>query len=157
MLRRTTTGTARRRGTSLIEMAFVLPVFLIFLFALVEFSHAYLVINILNAATKRAARQGVAEGVSTATVEQRVRDILGSAIHTTNVTVQVKDAGNFDGSNLDPKNVNYSALPAIELSNASERQLFIVRASVRYDDVALMPPFWVKNLVLSGQSVMRHE
>lgn len=138
-------------------MAVVLPVFFTFMFALIEFSHAYFVINVLNAATKKAARIGIGDDVTTAQVEAKVRSLLSSAIKTDHVTVVVKNAGTFDSSNVNPKTINYSSLPAIELSDADPRQLFIVRASVPYEDVALIKPFWIKNVTLSGQSVMRHE
>lgn len=148
---------SRRDGTTLVEMAVVLPVFFLFLFALMEFSHAYMIISMLNAATKRAARYGVADGVSTANVEAKVKAILGSAMKTTNVTVQVKNAGMFDASTVNASTINYSTLPSIELNGSKARQLFIVRAQVKYEDVALIPPFWIKGATLSGQSVMRHE
>jgi Flp pilus assembly protein TadG len=146
-----------RRGTTLVEMAVVLPVFFLFLFALMEFSHAYMVVSMLNAATKRAARYGVADGVSTTSVEQKVKDILAPSMTTADVTVQVKNAGVFDEAGVNPSSIDYGSLQAIDLTTAASRQLFVVRAEVRYEDVALIPPFWIKNATLSAQSVMRHE
>ena len=60
MRRHNTHNQPKRRGTTLVEMAVVLPVFFLFIFALMEFSHAYMVVSMLNAACKRAARYGVA-------------------------------------------------------------------------------------------------
>ena len=157
MRRRSSNKQTRRRATTLVEMAVVLPVFFLFTFALMEFSHAYMVVSMMDAATKRAARYGIAEGVSTTQVESKVKAILGKAMKTTNVTVQVKDAGVFDGTSVNPGSINYGSLPAIDLSKTESRHLFIVRAQVAYKDVALIPPFWIKNATLSGQSVMRHE
>ena len=141
----------------MVEMAFVLPVFFLFLFALFEFSHAYMTINLLNAACKRAARLGVTEGVTTTQVEARVREILSTAFDSSVITVQVKDASVFDSGNVNAGGINYGALPGIELATTGTRQLFVVRAEVPYDRVAIVPPFYAQGLVLSGQSVMRHE
>lgn len=138
-------------------MAVVLPVFFVFLFSLFEFGHAFMVINTLNAATKKAAREGVADGTSTNRVSQRVQDILGTAIDSSRVTVYVKDASVFDTPGVDAESIDYDALPAIELLDAEPRQLFVVRVEVPYADVAILPPMWIKNITLRGQSVMRHE
>lgn len=149
----------RRRGATLVEMAVVLPVFFLFLFAIFEFAHAYFAINMLNAAAKRGARMGVTEGVTTSQVETRVREILESGFGAKNVavTIQIKDASMFDSAGADASNIDFDSLPAIELANASTRQLFVVRVKVPYEQVAIVPPFYAKGVTLSGLSVMRHE
>ena len=150
-------GRNRRRGTTVVEMAVILPVFFSFLFALFEFSHAYMVISAISTASKKAARYGVAEGVSTAQVAARTREILEDAFNIDSVTVMVKDASAFDTPGTDPSSIDYQGLSNIELTNAEPRQLFLIRVEVPYDDVAIIPPFWIKGATLSGQSVMRHE
>ena len=150
-------GNAERRiGATLVEMAVVVPVFAVFLAGLMEFGHAFLVVGTLNAAAKQAARYGSVEGITTDQVEDRVNDVVGSAFDAAEATVYVKDASVFDGASP-PATINYQTLPNIELSNAERRQLYVVRVEVDYNDVALMPPFWAKDLKLYGQSVMRHE
>lgn len=156
-IRRNRLRSESRRGATLVEMGVVLPVFFIFLFGLFEFGHAYMVVNILNAAAKRAAREGVADGVTTSDVQNRVLEILSSAIDTSDVTVQIKDASTFDSGSVDAGTVDYDSLPAIELNTAEPRQLFVVRIQVPYDSVAVFPPKWVEDITLTGQSVMRHE
>lgn len=138
-------------------MAVVLPVFFLFLFSLFEFAHVFMVQNMLKAATNAAAREGIVEGASTSQVEQRVTEILTAAFNTGDVTVMVKNAGVFDDGSTDPTTIEYANLPNIDLTQAESRQLFIVRAEVDYEKVALFPPMWVESLRLSGQSVMRHE
>ncbi len=147
----------RRSGTALVEMACVLPVFVLFLFTLFEFAHVFMVQNLLKAATTEAARQGTVDGASTAQVQQRVMEILNAAINASEVTVLVKDASVFDDPEVDPTGINYAGLSNIDLSAAESRQLFLIRAEVDYHNVALFPPMWVTNLTVSGQSVMRHE
>jgi Flp pilus assembly protein TadG len=146
-----------RKGTTIVEVAVVLPVFLLFIWALVEFGHAFMVVNMLNAAAKRAAREGIADDVTTAEVVARVREIVGTAIDTQQLTVHVKDASVFDQANPNVSQINYSTLPAIELDDAEPRQLFVVYVEVPYTAVAIMPPKWVTGVTLKGQSVQRHE
>ena len=134
------------------------PVFMVFIMGLVEFGHANLVINALNNAARIGARLGCVENVTSAQVRTRVDSIMQKALaNTAAVTVHIKDASTFDAVDLDPEDVQYSSLPSIELKNADEAQLFLVRVEVPYNSVALLPPFWARNLNLSGQAVMRHE
>ncbi len=58
---------------------------------------------------------------------------------------------------LTPATSTTVPLPNIEVKNADDSQLFLVRITVPYDRVALLPPFWAKQLNLVGQAVMRHE
>jgi Flp pilus assembly protein TadG len=146
-----------RRGAALVETAICFPVFLLFLFGTMEFGHAYMVINSLSAACRKAARYGVSEQITTAQVTAKVQELVGATIKTNHLTVYVKDAAVFDTQNVNTGNINYASLPSIELSSADPRHLFVVYASVPYNDVAILPPFWIKNATLKAQSVMRHE
>jgi Flp pilus assembly protein TadG len=147
-----------RRGTYVVEFALVFPVFMLFIMGLVEFGHANLVINALNNAARIGARMGTVDGVTTAQVRTKVDTIMQAALQSTStVMVYVKDASSFDSADLDPEDVQYASLPDVELTNADAAQLFLVRVEVPYNSVALLPPFWARNLNLSGQAVMRHE
>lgn len=146
-----------RRGATLVETAVVLPVFLMFVFAMWEFTHAYMVVNVLNSAATKAARLGVSEDVSTQDVSDMVNEIIGNAFLASNATVIVKDASIFDEDDVTPDSIDYASLPSIELADADPQQLFVIHVSVPYDSIAIMPPFWAKTLTLHGQSVMRHE
>lgn len=148
--------TGERQGATIVEMAVVAPVFAVFLAGIMEFGHAFLVVGTLNAAAKQAARYGAVDGIATADAVAKANAILGSAFPSNKATVVVKDASVFDSA-TPPTTVDYAQLPVIELKNAARRQLYVVRIQVAYNDVALMPPFWAKNLTLTGQSVMRHE
>ncbi|QDU81068.1 TadE-like protein [Polystyrenella longa] len=146
-----------RRGTALVETAVVLPVFLMFLFAMWEFTHAYMVLNTINAAATKAARFGVAQEVTTQQVSDMAASIVGNAFASSNATIMVKDASVFDEASVDPDTISYGDLPDVELSQAEPQQLFVVHIEVPYNDIAIMSPFWAKNLTLKGQAVMRHE
>src|SRR5690606_27431843 len=106
---------------------------------------------------QKASRFGVTDGVSTSQVQSRVNEILSSAIDTSSVTIMVKNAGVFDGGDVDVDEIDYTNLPAIELSAAEPRQLFLVRIEVPYSSVAILTPKWITGVTLTAQSVMRHE
>ena len=147
-----------RRGTTVVETALVLPVFLVFVFSLVEFSHALMVKNMLRSACRTGARLGSTDGQSTANVESAVSKALGSVIDPTKVTVMVRDAGVFDsGGDVPTTGEHLDELPPLELEDAEPRQLFMVRARVAYNDIALVPMPFMRNVVLEGQSFVRHE
>jgi hypothetical protein len=147
-----------RRGTAVVETAFVLPVYILLVFGIVEFGHAQFVVSLLQSGCRNAARAGSTSGPTTANVVQMVKDTLGSAVDVTKVTVYVKDASSLDGGASWPDtDSEVSALPAIELADAEDRQMFVVRASIAYNDISLLPMPFLRNLRLSSQCFMRHE
>jgi Flp pilus assembly protein TadG len=152
-----------RRGTTVVETALVLPVFLLFVLGLIELGHAQLVKNVMRSACRQAARVGTTDGHSTADVKQRVRDSLGSAVDPGLVTIYVKDAKSFDTPGPHPTSgTDLENLPNIELTSAEPRQLFMIRAKVKYEDIAIVPHIpilgnFLDDVVLEGQAFMRHE
>lgn len=155
--------TAFRHGTTVVETALVLPVFLVFVLGLVELGHALMVKHVLQRACRQAARIGSTEGHTTAQVQAKTLSVLGSVVDPTDVTVYVKNAGAFDaGSSPDTSSSALESLPSIELSDAEPRQLFMVRAKVKYEDIAIVPniPYignFLDDVTLEGQAFMRHE
>jgi len=147
----------RRRGATVVEMAFVLPVFGIFMAGVMEVGHAYMVMQVLNSAAKQSARLGAVEGKTTLDVTTKAEDVFSAAFDPVSATVYVKDGSDFDSPGFDASGVDYTALSDIELSEAESQQLFIVRLEVDYNDVSLLPPMWITDITLTGMSVMRHE
>jgi hypothetical protein len=152
-----------RRGTTVVETALVLPVFLVFVLGLIELGHAMMVSHVLRSACRQAARIGSTEGHSTADTRAKMLEVLGSAVDPGAVTVFVKDASSFDGGTSPSTNgSSLEAMPSIELNNAEPRQLFMVRARINYRDVAIVPniPYlgnFLDDVTLEGQAFMRHE
>jgi len=152
-----------RRGTTVVETALVLPVFLLFVLALVELGHAQLVKHVLRASCRQAARIGTTEGKTTANVRARVLEMLGTVVSPTDVEIFIKDASPYDAGGAPPESGSQvEALADIELANAVPRQLFLVRAKVNYGDIAIVPniPYlgaFLDEVVLEGQVFMRHE
>jgi len=147
----------RRIGAALVEVAVVMPAFMIFIWGLIEFGHAFMVSNLLTSAAQRAAREGVADDVTTAQVIARANEILSSSISLDDVTVLVKDASIFDDSEADLSNIDYASLPNVELDDMEPRELFVVYIEVPYDNVSILPPEWVTGVTMRGMSAQRHE
>ena len=151
----------QRRGAATVEMAIVAPVFLTILFAITEFGHAYLAMNLLNGAADKAARVGITDGVDSATVLATAQSVVAAAMPASSVSVQIKNADPFDdidgNSNFNPGDIDYDDLSDIELADSESRQLFLVRLEVDYDDIGMAAPYFLKGLKLNGQAVMRRE
>ena len=148
----------KRTGATIVETAIVMPVFFLFVFAIIEFGHAIMINNVMKNACRQAARWGSATGATTEEVEQYVRDKVIGAVDPALLTVQIKDASQFDTGGDAPDSIaDFAAMPDIELANAEPRQLFMVRAAMRYGDVALIPQPWLSNALLTGQTFTRHE
>ena len=151
-----------RRGTIAVETALVLPVFLLFMLGLIELAHAQMVKHVLRSACRQAARVGSTEGKTTADVKARVNQVLGGSVNPDVVEIFVKDASSFDAGQATTSSRSLEALPNIELGEAVPRQLFMVRAKVNYNDVAIVPHIpilgnFLEHVVLEGQAFMRHE
>ena len=147
-----------RDGSTLTETAVVLPVFFLLLFAFIEFGHVFMTIHTLNSAARRAARLGISETATTASVTALANQVVSSAIPGSSATILVKNGDAFDVTGVDASAINYASLPNIELSTAERRQLFIVRVSVPYSNVAILGNSrWLGGLTVYGQCVMRKE
>ncbi len=146
-----------RRGTTTVATAVVLPVFLTLIFAIFEFGHAQLINNMLSSACRNAARVGAVEGSTTAQVQARVEQTLGTVVPLESVNIFVKDASSFDGGGSTPTGSGLEDLPDMELADTEPRTLFVVRASVPYNDVAIIPMPFLSDVVLDAQAFMRHE
>ena len=99
------------------------------------------------------------ETATTAEISTLAHAILDSAIDAdhANVNILVKDASVFDQAGFDASNVDYSALPDVNVENLTSGQLFVVRIQVPYSEIGILGPRWIGSLNLYGQSVMRKE
>ena len=67
------------RGNAVVEMAFVLPLFLMICFGITEFGRAWMTMNILTSAAREGVRLAVVTAPNIPAVEQRVRDVCDAA------------------------------------------------------------------------------
>ena len=129
-----------------------------FIFGLVEYGRLQLVSNMLMSACRTSARLGATEGVASADAEAKVREMLSSVVDPNQVDVLVKNAGVYDTDSPLPDSADdYGDLPNLELRDAEARQLFLVRATVQYNDIAIFPFSILDGVSLSGMAFMRHE
>jgi len=148
----------RRRGTTAAETAIVLPVFVLFLFGIFEYSRAVWIHNMLKGACNTAAREGIVEGVSTNDVIVSVRQKLASSLDSNDVIVTVKNGGVYDTNNDFPESLDDADdLPNLELANAGSRQLFVVTASVSYNDISFIRFKSFFGLNLGAMAIERRE
>jgi hypothetical protein len=119
--------------------------------------------NVMRAACREAARMGSVSGTSTAQVKQKALDMMGSACKASAVTIFVKDASTFDTSGSPPSTATQlEAMPDIEVASAKPLQLYIVRAKVNYNQIAIVPNIpilgkYLNSVILQGQAFTRHE
>lgn len=138
----------RRRGTAMVEMALVLPVFLMLVLGIIEFGRALTVMNLVTNAAREGARMAVIDGTTNSDVTTAVSTFLNQAIGksassaTTTITVTAATG------NPDPANQVGSALP---------RDLVTVKVQIPFNSVALIPGKYLTGKQLSGVSSMRHE
>ncbi|HEY8765645.1 MAG TPA: TadE/TadG family type IV pilus assembly protein [Dehalococcoidia bacterium] len=93
------------RGQSMVEFALIVPLFLLLMFAIVDFGMGfYSWITVTNAA-REGARIG-AVGADSATITQKVKDTVGPSLNNSNLTISVSNA---KGNPVDPVvvTVNY--------------------------------------------------
>ena len=132
---------SRRRGASLVEFAFVAPIFFIMVLGLVEIGRACMVTELLTEAARRACRAGVIEGTSTTSIQSAATDYLSSlGINGDTANVYVND--------VPAGNTNVAAMP-------SYTEITVV-VTVPVSSVA-WTPLWFVPGTLSGQYTMRRE
>ncbi len=148
----------KRKGSTIVETAFVLPVFFVFAFGLMQIGHINMVHRVMERACLAAARLGATDGISTEEVESHLRGVLSTAFDQSYATVLVKDASVFDdGGDLPATSDDFSNLSDIELEDADTGDLFVVRATLRYNDIALIPLSVMDDIELTSHSLARHE
>jgi Flp pilus assembly protein TadG len=138
-------------------LAAILPIYFTFIFALIEFGHALMVMNALNAVAKDAARFGSYEDVSTANVRSFINGRLTGVLRGRTATILIKNGAALELSSSTASPANVATMTDIELTTAESRQLFIVQIEAPYSSVALMPIRWLNGVTFRGSSVMRKE
>ena len=139
-----------RHGAVMVEMALVLPLFLMLVLGIIEFGRAMMIANLVTNAAREGARMAVLDGSTNTEVNNAVESFLQSAIgqgvstSDIDVTITVTAA---------PGNPN----PANNVANASSRDLINVRVQLPFNKVALIPGDYLDGKQLVGQSAMRHE
>jgi Flp pilus assembly protein TadG len=72
-------GRSRRGGQAVVEFALILPIFVLLVFAAIEFGRAYYDLHLLTTAAREGARTGSLAGKIESDVEGAVNDFLTGA------------------------------------------------------------------------------
>ena len=124
-----------RRGASAVEFAVVLPIFITFLFGIIEFGRAIMVQQVLINASRECIRTGVVENLSPAEINTVVQNYCTAA-------------------GLPPVNVAVSPNPQSVDSGTPIRCV----VTIPYGDVSWVAPQWLAgDFQLVGSSTMRKE
>jgi Flp pilus assembly protein TadG len=89
------TSRRRRRGTTTVEFAFVVPLFFLFVLVLIEFGRGMMVTNLLHNAAREGCRQGILGNKSDSDITAAVDNALknqGISDRTITITVNNKKA-----------------------------------------------------------------
>jgi Flp pilus assembly protein TadG len=125
-----------RRGAVTVEMAFVAPIFFLFVLGVVEFTRAMMVQSLVTNAAHLGARSGILDGAQQSDVSGAVNNYLS--------------AGGISGAS-----VSVSPNPP---SSAGYGQYVTVTVSVPYSSVSWLPgPKYLKSVTLTAKSDMRRE
>jgi Flp pilus assembly protein TadG len=93
-----------RSGAVAVEMAIVLPVFLLLLGGIIEFGQGFMIAHSLSSAARRGARQAAMPGVTNANVETLVKthcvNSLGVVAGDVTVSIKVTTPGGAESANL---------------------------------------------------------
>ena len=132
----------------MVEMALVLPVFVLIALGIIEFGRAMMVSQIVTNAAREGVRLAVVTGSTNSDVEQAVTEILQAALNINpadaDVTITVTPA---------PGNPS----PGNQVDSASPRDLVSVSVQVPFNKVNYITSNYLEGKMLKGFCAMRHE
>lgn len=126
---------ARRRGVALTEMAMILPVFAVIIFAMLEATQMCMVSQLLTNAAREACRVAVTQGKFASDVTARINATLTSA-------------------NINPSLVTTTISPtSIESTHLNDQ--ISVTVTIPFNNVSwISPPFFYSNATMKAKAVM---
>lgn len=137
-----------REGTALVEMALVLPIFMMVTLGIVEFGRAMMVGQLVTNAAREGARLGIIDGSNNAKVQASIQEFLQQAagVQPGDLTITIT---------VTPATGNPSAQN--EVANALPRDLVSVYVAVPFNKVSYIAGNYLNGKTLSGRCAMRHE
>ncbi|HEV3343509.1 MAG TPA: TadE family protein [Pirellulales bacterium] len=126
----------QRRGAVTVEMAFVAPIFFVFVLGVIEITRAMMVESLLTNAAHLGCRAGILDGAQQSDVTTAVNNYLS--------------AGGISGAT--------TSVTPNPPSSAGYGQSVTVTIKVPYSSVSWLPsPKWLASATLTATSVMRRE
>jgi Flp pilus assembly protein TadG len=142
-----------RRGAAAVEMALVLPLFLLVVFGIVEFGRAFMVEHLLANAARVGARKAIVNGSTNSEIEQTIMGFCSQSMgvdqDAVTVTVAVESASENDD---DDESGSGSSL-----SNATMGDMCTITVSVPFDEVSFLPGSFLGGAQLRSTCAMEHE
>ena len=148
-IRRRQTDGQRRSGAAAVELALVLPIFMMVVWGIVEFGRAMMVGQLVTNAARHGARFAVVDGSSNTEVNSAVKDFLRDAVGgivDADITVDivvVPAPGNPD--------------PANQVGSATTKDICKITAAIPYAKVGYITGSFLQSSTLTGSCSMRHE
>ena len=137
-----------RQGSAMIELAFVLPVFLTLVFGILEIGRIVMVSQLVTEASRVACRLAVLTGVTATDVASEATTFLtAGGIATSAVTVTIT------GQTVAGGPINQT----INLATIQEGLAICVKVQVNYAQAAWIPPTRFAIPTISASTVMRKE
>lgn len=133
---------SRRMGAAALEFAVVAPIYIMFIFSMIEFGRTLMVLNLLNEGARLGCRKGIIEGTSTATIKTAVTDFLTKCgVKGEAVSVDINDTAGLEATSVPA----YSEIT--------------VKVSVKVSDVCWVPGwmFPSQDTPLKGVWTLRRE
>ncbi|MEO2032326.1 MAG: TadE/TadG family type IV pilus assembly protein [Planctomycetaceae bacterium] len=135
-------SSAVRKGAAIVEMAIVLPVFMMLILGIIEFGRAMSVSQMVSNASREGCRRAVLDDSQTSTIETEVKDFLSNSlgISTGDVTVEC-----------------YVNDVLTNVNTAMENDKITVNVEVDANDVSYFAGGYLAGKKLTGETTMRHE
>jgi len=137
-----------RRGAAVVEMALVLPIFLMVVMGIIEFGRAMWVSNMVANSAREGARMAILDGSSNTQVRNAVSDFLTSTLGVSSGDISTSITITPATGNPNPNN---------ECANATSKDLISISVSLPFNKVSLVPGQYLNGKNLVSRSAMRHE
>lgn len=141
-------GDSLRRGTALVEMALVLPIFMMVTLGIVEFGRAMMVSQLVTNGAREGARQAIIDGATNANVKSTIETFMQQSANVAPgdlvITITVTPAP----GNPDPGN---------QVASTSSGDLIQVMIDVPFNKVSFIPGNYLYDKHLRGMAAMRRE
>jgi Flp pilus assembly protein TadG len=136
-----TRSSSNRRGASVVELAFIAPVFFLLVFAVIEFSRAVMIQQSLTDAARAGARTAaLASTDTTAKAETAARDYLRQTMT--------------DSYDMSQAQISVSPGGLGDLATGTQVTAIV---AVNFDDLTWIPSSFMQNFVLRGEASMTKE
>ena len=137
-----------RRGAVTVEMALVLPIFMMLVFGIIEFGRGFMIMQLVTNAAREGCRRAIIDGSTNTDVTNYIQSFMQTSgnvpTSATSVTITMTPAT----GNPDPGN---------NLAVCSSRDLVNVKVQIPFSAVQLITAKYLSGKTLKGEASMRHE